>query len=88
LFDAPLTFREFMSREEIPLASIFRLPIQKGWLPGLSARVLLALRGLGAAVHQPDAQRAAEEIPEPPGRAGEQAHSSALAEAARRNAGP
>ena len=24
LFDAPLTFREFMSREEVPLASIFR----------------------------------------------------------------
>ncbi len=46
LFDAPLTFREFMSREEVPLASIFREALE--WLATRDDAVLFGAQAVNA----------------------------------------
>lgn len=46
LLDAPLTFREFMSREEVPLASIFREALE--WLAGRDDAVLFGAQAVNA----------------------------------------
>ncbi len=46
LFDAPLTFREFMGREEVPLASIFREALE--WLATRDDAVLFGAQAVNA----------------------------------------
>ncbi len=46
LLDAPLTFREFMSREEVPLASIFREALE--WLATRDDAVLFGAQAVNA----------------------------------------
>lgn len=46
LFDAPLTFREFMNREEVPLATVFREVLE--WLSGREDAVLFGAQAINA----------------------------------------
>jgi hypothetical protein len=46
LFDAPLTFREFMTREELPLATVFRDVLT--WLGGRKDAVLFGAQAVNA----------------------------------------
>jgi hypothetical protein len=71
LFDGPLTFREFMTHEELPLATVFREVLT--WLGGRGDIVLFGAQAINAWVDAPrmtedvdllstDAERVAEEV--------------------------
>ncbi len=51
LHDAPLTFREFMTREEVPLAVVFREVLE--WLAGRADAVLFGAQAINAWVDTP-----------------------------------